>query len=100
LWNSIGALSIVVWNGTLVGTVCFILKKLNVLRVSENCEIIGLDNGTHYDPAYVGGIFILNKIRFWFIYLWHDVTPCDLFALRQSIRVRNSILQKSFFSAL
>lgn len=55
LWNFIGGLSIIILNAIVVGIVCLILRKLEMLRVPESNEINGLDLGARYDLAYVGG---------------------------------------------
>ena len=60
LWNAIGGASIVSWNFTITWTVCFILKKLKILRVSEEEELGGLDcSEKHYEPAYTGGKYLM-----------------------------------------
>jgi ammonia channel protein AmtB len=56
LWNTIGAMSIVGWNFGVTLIVCFLLKRLNWLRVKAEDEVQGLDYSKHHhEPAYTGG---------------------------------------------
>ncbi|OWF37328.1 putative ammonium transporter 1 isoform X2 [Mizuhopecten yessoensis] len=51
-WQLVGVLAIVAWGGILCVLMFFILKKLNLLRVSFEYEMKGLDIPKHGEPAY------------------------------------------------
>ena len=52
LWNVIGLAAIVVWNAVLSFVIFSSLKRVGRFRVSEECEIVGLDIYKHGEIAY------------------------------------------------
>ena len=51
-WNAIGLGAIVAWNGVCSVVLFVALKKLGRLRVSEKCEVVGLDQLKHDEESY------------------------------------------------
>ena len=51
-WNAIGLGAIVAWNGVCSLVLFGALKKMGRLRVSERCEVVGLDQFKHDEESY------------------------------------------------
>ena len=67
LWNVIGMGAIFIWNGVSSMLIFSVLKWFGILRVTKECEILGLDWATHNELAYpeckkMTKIFIRNGI--------------------------------------
>ena len=53
IWaNMVGALCIVAWSGVTAAAMFYGLRKANLLRVSREVEIAGMDIVKHGEPAY------------------------------------------------
>lgn len=51
-WNLLGVIVYMAWAALCMGTLCFVLKILKKLRVTEELELLGLDAAYHDEPAY------------------------------------------------
>jgi len=53
-WQFAGVITIIVWTGTLIGILFFILDKLNMLRIDDDIIRSSVDQSEHGEPAYAG----------------------------------------------
>jgi len=77
LWNSIGALVLIVWYGFLSFLVFWGLNMLGIYRVDPKLELMGLDAPYHKEPAY-----IYQSNRYSVNYSNWDDIPKEIIALK------------------